>query len=240
MRLFGDWEGKTAEDVFATFSDDPITDFKIILGAKESDIGGGTAFVLGINTATGRLQEVYGSHCSCYDFKGLWTLEDTHIPGIVAMIERTKSKAPADHTQCSYWGVPLSTDEILREIDSAYREEGLASPITAMVGGGKSTPLESVVTKTETTLRDDISRSIQAAYAERGFDLARSSPALREAFDTLVSACENFVRQSGGKLREVENELNKHLADMGVNEKVRFAIRFPSGSTPPFGDRGDR
>ena len=240
MRLFGDWAGKTADDVFATFSDDPITDFKIILAAKESDIGGGTAFVLGINTATGGLQEVYGSHCSCYDFKGLWKPEDTHIPGIVAMIDRTKSPAHAGHTQCSYWGVPLSTDEILREIDCAYREEGLASPVTAMVGSGKSTPLGSVVTKTESTLRDEISRSIQAAYAERGFDLAGASPALREAFDTLVSACENFVRQSGGKLQAVENELNQHLADMGVREKVRFSIQFPAAATPPFGERGDR
>ena len=237
MRLFGDWVGKTAEDVFEAFSDDPILDFKIILGIVETgEYTDRDAFVLGLNTRTGRLQEVYGSHCSCYDLKGQWSPEDTNLPGILAMITRTQSSG----RPVSYNKIPLSTDEILREIDSAYREEGLASPVTAMVGGGKSTPLESVVTKTETTLRDGISRSIQAVYAERGFDLAGASPALREAFDALVSACENFVRQSGGKLQEVENELNKHLSDMGVNEKVRFSIQFPTAATPPFGDRGER
>ena len=80
MFLLNDWSESTPIDIFREFDVPPIEDVEILLASYSRDNYEGDAFVL--FKQKGKLWEVNGSHCSCFELEGQWDPEETTVESL--------------------------------------------------------------------------------------------------------------------------------------------------------------
>ncbi len=114
MKLFGSWEGKGKKAIEDSFSTGLDT-VEIIVGVYNKDYYDGSAWVLGIEKKTGKLFEVYGSHCSCFGLETQWQPE-------ITTLKYLKERFESPDRVMGHQYVPMTFEVILKEIKATVKK----------------------------------------------------------------------------------------------------------------------
>ena len=68
------------ESVFSNFAKSEDTDIKILYASYSCECYEGYATVIFYRESTGKIYEIYGSHCSCFGLEGQWEREEEILP----------------------------------------------------------------------------------------------------------------------------------------------------------------